>query len=95
MKFLFIIYNILFLFLGSELFAQIHHHHHHHHHDHLLENHDCEECLNFNNDESVIIPNKNNFSVFNIDQIVLEEFNTIYFNQSQKYLSRAPPISSK
>ena len=92
MKKLFIIYNLIFLFFGSDLLSQINHHHHHHH-DHAIEYHECDECLSINNDENFINYPANTFFEENINHYVLPVFNTIGFNFRRKYQSRAPPIS--
>ena len=69
MKIFLIIYNILFLFIGNDIFIQINHCHHdhdshnhaHHNHEHhhnedkeKVDFHNCDECVHFNNDENYV-----------------------------------------
>ena len=91
MKKALIIYNTLFLILGSTLFSNLHHHHDH---EHDFNNSDCEECLIIENSSSYIPDctelnlQNNSFSKF------ISEFISIFQWLIEKtYLSRAPPIS--
>jgi len=107
-KILLIIYNILFLFIGSDIFIQINHchhdhdshnhaHHSHEHHNHHDEDkekvdfHNCDECMNFNNDENYVDSFYIQFFKFNINKYKLENFNTIEYESFREYHKRGPP----
>ena len=97
MKKLVILYNIIFLLAGNVFLANLHflHDHHHHETNSDVEYHECEECVNFNN-------NANYFSTCNNISSVENKFISLrneYLNNIQSadntiYSSRAPPISS-
>ena len=105
MKILLIIYNILFLFVGNDIFLQINHcsHHDHSHHNHesfhehnhdheqVVDYHNCDECLNFNSDENYLDSFQYKISLLIINQYVLENFNTIAYQPFREYYKRGPP----
>ena len=78
MKILLIIYNILFLFVGNDIFLQInhcsHHDHSHHNHEHFHEhNHDHEQVVDYHNCDECL------------------NFNTIAYQPFREYYKRGPP----
>ena len=91
MRNLFIFYNVIFLLAGNVLFANVHYLHDHDH-DHV--NHECEECINYRNSHHYIsVSNDVRFFKFETVLFAFEYISTIEFNDTEIYLSRAPPIS--
>lgn len=89
MKKILLIYNIIFLFFGNALFANIHHIHEH---DFQKEHTECQECLNF--DTNYILDF--NEPIFSIHKINVFHFEYLDFNELEldlKNHARAPPIS--
>ena len=106
MKILLIIYNILFLFIGNDIFIQINHCHHnhdshnhaHHSHEHhhnedkeKVDFHNCDECMNFNNDENFVDSFHIQLFRFNVNKHTLENTNTIAHESFYEYYKRGPP----
>ena len=95
MKKLVILYNIIFFLAGNVFLANLHFLHDHHHETNSdVEYHECEECVNFNN-------NANYFSTCNNISSVENKFISLrneYLNNIQSadntiYSSRAPPLT--
>ena len=95
MKNILFIYNIIFLFLGSSLFANIHIlHHHNHEHEHGFEIVECEECIAFESSKNYVLDSDDINSInSDISLFVYEFSNIILCNTLEIFLSRAPPIS--
>ena len=90
-------YSILFLFLGNILFSNIHllYHHDHHHvhnHNHSVEYHECEECINIQNNNNFIYE-ADELSILNTIflQFSFQDLITFDFSIKKTFLSRAPP----
>ena len=95
MKNILFIYNIVFLFLGNILLANIHFlHDHNHDHDHKYEIVECEECITFESNKNYDLDNGDIKSIkFDISLFFYEFSNIILHNTLETSLSRAPPIS--
>ena len=101
MKKLVILYNIIFLLAGNVLLANLHilhDHDHDHDHDHESnsddEYHECEECVNFNNNANYFSPCNNISSVENKFISLRNEYlNNIQSADNTIYSSRAPPLT--
>ena len=91
MKKLLIIYNVIFLLIGNQLFSHIHHETHNDFDKHEIE--ECQECLiiesssNFITNFSEVFFSNNNTNFF-----LPKYFCVIGFNFIRTYSSRAPPI---
>ena len=92
MKNVIIILNILFLFFGNISFSNILHHHHDHCHESKI--YECEECINFENNNNCIADFQNLFFLKTTNNLIsVEYFDSIVSHVNRQYLSRAPPIS--
>jgi len=91
------IYNIIFLFLGSSLFANIHilhNHNHNHGHEYGFEIVECEECIAFESSKNYDLDSDDIKSINSDISLFFYEFsNIILCNTLKIFLSRAPPIS--
>ena len=86
-------YSIFLLFLGNILFSNIHHFYNHNH-NHSIEYHECEECINVENNNSYIqVSTDSNFLNRDVSQIPFPNFFVIKFDPQHIFSSRAPPIS--
>ena len=97
MKKFLILYNIIFLLAGNVLLANLHilHDHDHDHESNSeIDNHECEECINFQHNTNYISSFEN---VLYIDNKFIS-FRCEYFNNFQSinraiFSSRAPPFT--
>ena len=95
MKKLMIIYNVIFLLVGNVLLSNVHNiHAHSHEHNHVHVNHDCQECVNFENSSNYVQSFRNvNFSN-NYTSLLVNEYSVFFRIDIQNIAhSRAPPIS--
>ena len=95
MKNILFIYNIVFLFLGNTLLANIHFmHDHNHNHDYKYEIVECEECITFESSKDYDLDDVEIKSIkFDIGLFYNEFTNIVSRNILEISLSRAPPIS--
>ena len=91
MKNILVIYNIIFLLVGSVLFSNIHYLNEH---QHGHEGHECQKCISIENNSNYISDfQKVDFSNNKINQFELNFLSTIEYSIERIYLTRAPPES--
>ena len=89
MKNILVIYNIIFLLVGSVLFSNIHYLNEH---QHGHEGHECQKCISIENNSNYISDSQQvDFLNNNINQFEYEYISIIEYSIGRKYHTRAPP----
>ena len=93
MKNLLIVYNVIFLLAGNVLFSNIHHNHNHDH-TYDYDNHECQECINFENSSNYVQGFQKVIFSNNYTSLLVNEYSVFFRIDIQNIAhSRAPPIS--